>query len=99
MIGSFTAALTGVSDQQTIGSPISFRLEQNFPNPFNPTTSIKYQIPNARHVTLKVFNTIGQEVATVVDEDQESGYKSVQFNGAGLSSGVYFYRLPAGGLS
>ena len=96
MVGSFTAALTGVDDQQTNGSPLSFRLEQNFPNPFNPTTSIKYQIPNTKHVTLKVFNMIGQEVATVVDEDQESGYKSVQFDGGGLSSGVYFYQLTAG---
>jgi hypothetical protein len=76
--------------------PSSARLDGNYPNPFNPETIIRYTIPNASplyRVTLKVFNMLGQEVATVVDGAQTSGYYEVKFNGHSLSSGVYFYSL------
>lgn len=76
--------------------PLEFRLEQNFPNPFNPTTSIEFELGQPLIVTLKVFNAIGQEVMTLLDhESMEEGSYSVEFDGAGLSSGVYFYRIAA----
>ena len=76
--------------------PSEFSLEQNYPNPFNPYTTIGYQLPKASHVTLKVFNTLGQEVATLVDQDQEPGYKSLQLDASSMASGVYFFHIQAG---
>jgi hypothetical protein len=79
--------------------PLSYVLQQNMPNPFNPTTLINYELPEAGHVVLKVYNMLGQEVATLVDEMEEAGFKTARFDGSNLSSGVYFYRLTAGGFS
>ena len=73
-----------------------FSLEQNYPNPFNPSTLINYQIPNSGFVSLKVYDIIGNEVATLVNKQQTAGNYSVQFNASGLPSGVYLYRLQAG---
>ena len=77
-------------------APGGFRLDQNYPNPFNPTTTIGYRLAAWEHVALGVYNILGQRVATLVDEDQPPGEHKVQFNGTGLASGVYFYRLHAG---
>jgi hypothetical protein len=79
--------------------PTSYVLQQNMPNPFNPVTMINYELPEAGRVTLKVYNTLGQEVATLVDGMEDAGYKTARFDGSNLSSGVYFYRLTAGGFS
>jgi hypothetical protein len=79
--------------------PKAFALRQNYPNPFNPSTTIKYHLPFDTRVTLKVFNIIGQEVATLVNEVQKVGYKSVTFDASSLASGTYFYRLEAGGFT
>ncbi len=76
--------------------PTTFALEQNYPNPFNPTTTIRFGLLNAAFVTLKIFNLLGQEVATLVNEKREAGQHSVQWNARDLASGVYFYRLLAG---
>jgi hypothetical protein len=76
--------------------PTKFTLDQNFPNPFNPSTTINYDLPRDVRVSLKLYNTLGQEVATLVNEEQQAGYKSVVWNGTGFASGMYFYRLQAG---
>jgi len=93
-----TGGYTGVKDNPPSLAvvPHDFTLQQNFPNPFNPSTTIRYGLPNRSHVTLTVFNTLGQRVAVLQNEDQEAGYHEVQFDGSGLSSGVYFYRIQAG---
>lgn len=81
------------------GLPSDFVLEQNFPNPFNPATAIKYELPTTEHVRLSVFNVLGEEVAELVNERQEAGYKSFSFNAGTLPSGIYTYHLSAGSFS
>jgi hypothetical protein len=83
--------------------PIDFRLEQNYPNPFNPVTTIKYSIPNVTlsgvegsQVKLKIYDVLGNEVATLVNEFRNAGSYEIDFNASSLSSGIYFYRLQTG---
>ena len=98
MSGSFSAtSTTGLDNQKGEGQPAEFRLDQNYPNPFNPSTRITYSLSQKSPVTLKVFNAIGEEVATLVRGVQESGRYSVVFEGTGLPTGMYLYRLVAGG--
>ncbi|MFZ0456003.1 MAG: T9SS type A sorting domain-containing protein [Ignavibacteriaceae bacterium] len=73
-----------------------FELLQNYPNPFNPTTNIKFRIAEIGLVTLKVFDILGREVATLIDEEKPAGQYTINFNAAELASGVYFYQLKAG---
>ncbi len=76
--------------------PSDYQLSQNYPNPFNPNTTIKYAIPKAGLVTIKVYNILGNEIATLVNEEKRPGEYSVIFNGLNLSSGIYFYRITSG---
>jgi hypothetical protein len=79
--------------------PSEFALSQNYPNPFNASTVIRYSLASDEHVTLKVYNVYGQEVASLVNADQKAGQYTVQWNGKNASSGVYFYTLNAGDFS
>jgi hypothetical protein len=87
---------TGIGEQPGLGLPLQYKLEQNFPNPFNPATRIRYTIPEQAVVTLKIFNLLGQEVATLVNEQQAKGNYVALFDAQQLATGVYFYRLEAG---
>jgi len=87
---------TSVSVKSKYGDINLFSLGQNYPNPFNPTTSIEFQIKEPCFVSLKIYNTLGNEVATVVNKQMYSGYYKYQWNGKGTASGVYFYKLKAG---
>ena len=85
----------------TVGLPITFSLEQNFPNPFNPSTKIKYSIPTAGIVKLVIYNLLGEQITTLVNQNVEPGFYTVEWNGTnnfGVSvpSGIYFYRIEAG---
>ncbi len=103
---TFTVTLmkrtTGVDDQGT-GVPQSFALQQNYPNPFNPSTVIRYSLPIQSSVSLKIYNILGQQVITLVDEVKDAGYFSVEWHGRNafgsqVASGTYFYRIEAKGV-
>jgi len=88
--------ITDVEDENNTGYPETFQLYQNYPNPFNPTTKITYSIPQRSFVTIKVYNVLGNEVTELVNEDKPAGEYQVEFNGSGLTSGIYLYNLQAG---
>lgn len=82
-------------EQVSENKPVQFRLEQNFPNPFNPETTIRYSINNPGRVTLRIYDMRGREVATLIDGNQQTGQYSVHFRSDGLPSGIYIYTLNA----
>jgi hypothetical protein len=82
---------TGLGDEE--GLPGRFALKTNYPNPFNPETVIRYALPKATQVEINVYNTIGRHVRTLVNDRQKAGYHRVTFDGSGLTSGVYLYRI------
>jgi hypothetical protein len=93
--GMFGSPVVTVENQEEV--PLTYGLSQNYPNPFNPSTNIRFEVPVKSQVTLKVYNVLGQEVRTLInDEERTAGRYEVRFDAAGLSSGVYFYRLHAG---
>jgi hypothetical protein len=79
--------------------PGSFRVSQNYPNPSNPKSKIDYEIPESGRVTIKLYNMLGQELMTIVNEFMEAGYFTAEFDGSNLASGVYFYRLKTSGFA
>ena len=107
--GSYDCGTAGpsaklASDQQAFdvqfqSVPTEFALGQNYPNPFNPTTMIDFAVPETAHVTLKVYNMLGQEVATLANEMRQVGVHTVSFDGSGLSNGVYLYVMEAGAFT
>jgi photosystem II stability/assembly factor-like uncharacterized protein len=91
---TFTVRVTGL--EETTAVPHEYLLGQNFPNPFNPATTIRYGLPKAEVVLLKVLNSLGQEVLVLLNGEQHPGYHEVRFDGSNLPSGMYFYRIQAG---
>lgn len=96
---AYTFTLTDVPGGKEGNVPQAFVLSQNYPNPFNPATKISFTLPVGSDVTLKVYNMLGQEVATVVNGYRSAGTYEVEFNAAGLASGVYYYTLRAGSFT
>ena len=91
--------ITGVNEYAD-GIPTEFQLQQNYPNPFNPTTRIHFALPQEARVTLKIYNILGQEMTTLIDNIQQAGFRSERWDGNGesgqsLPSGLYFYRIVA----
>ncbi len=94
--GSFSTGTGILAVDELGGIPTKFELFQNFPNPFNPTTVIQYDIPKSSQVMIRVYDVLGREVVTLVDERQAPGEYSVEFNASGFASGVYFFSMNAG---
>lgn len=93
-----SASAVGISDDKKIIID-EFKLEQNYPNPFNPLTSIRYSIPKAAFVSIKIYNLVGEEIATIVNEVKSAGNYQIKFNALGLTNGIYFYKLQAGNFT
>ncbi|MBI2427322.1 MAG: T9SS type A sorting domain-containing protein [Ignavibacteriales bacterium] len=92
------STLTGAKDGKQ-NTPRSFELNQNFPNPFNPETTIQYSVPTSSHVVVSVYDVLGNRVATLVDKQQPAQTYTIQFDGSRFSSGVYLYKLTVNGMS
>jgi len=91
---SLRQLILAVHDEK--GLPLAYALEQNYPNPFNPVTSIQYSVVTSQYVTLQIYDILGKEVQTLVNEEKPVGTYTVKWDGGGYPSGVYFYRIHAG---
>ena len=89
---SYSAISTGVNNMEE-SIPGKYQLYQNYPNPFNPSTVISWELPTKSHVLLKVYNILGKEISTLVNEEKPGGKYKIIFDARNLASGVYFYRL------
>ena len=92
----YNVSITGINDPQDVKIPERFNLYQNYPNPFNPSTTISFSIPTSEFITIKVFDVLGKEVATLVNEEKSAGSYEVEFKASQLSSGIYLYKIRAG---
>jgi len=94
---SVTITLTGVGEN--LSSPAIYKLYDNYPNPFNPSTTLRYSVPELAFTTLKIYNSLGSEVTTLVSETKPAGIYDVNFSATDLASGIYFYTLQAGSFT
>jgi hypothetical protein len=91
-LGCFeTGTVAGLKNE--VNHSVGYYLSNNYPNPFNPSTQIAYQVPESAHVTLTIYNTLGKEVATLVNEEKLAGTYYINFNASNLASGIYFYNM------
>jgi TQXA domain-containing protein len=88
-----------LNNEVEVGAPSKFDLSQNYPNPFNPSTKINFELADAGNVSIKIFDNLGREVATLVNEYKDAGYYTIDFNASNLPSGLYYYRLDAAGFN
>jgi hypothetical protein len=95
---AFTTPAVTTIDRDLVQVPLTYALRQNYPNPFNPSTTINFDIPHAGYVNLKIFNVLGEEVATLVNENFSPGKYQYLWKADGLASGLYFYRMEAEGF-
>ncbi|MGF1671287.1 MAG: T9SS type A sorting domain-containing protein, partial [Balneolaceae bacterium] len=98
-LGILGSIFTDLEDEVAFERPTQIRLEQNFPNPFNPSTVIRFQLPESQNVTLKVYDITGRLVTTLVDGVRSAGTNEIRFDASNLSSGVYLYRLQSNSVS
>ena len=91
----YQAVIVNVEDEEA-GLPMTYKLEQNYPNPFNPSTIIKFAVPERSMVQIKIYDILGSEIVTLVNEEMEMGWYEKVFNASGYASGMYIYRMQAG---
>jgi hypothetical protein len=99
LIRAYVSLVSSDVKQKVELTPASFSLYQNYPNPFNPSTIINFSVPKAGRVRISVYNQLGQQVALIADGDYSSGNHSINFSGASLASGIYYYRIVSGSLT
>jgi len=85
------SSITGIDEKNT--APVGYMLHQNYPNPFNPGTEISFSLAKSSFVTLEIYNSLGQKVATLINNEMNSGNHKITFNASDLSSGIYYYRI------
>jgi len=95
-LAQYLEFVTGIEKESSEAIPEGFKLFQNYPNPFNPSTTIEFSIPKAEHVTLKIYNLLGQEVATLVSNELDHGTHSYTWDASDFASGIYYYKMQAG---
>lgn len=96
---NIAVGITGINDKLIGNNPESYELFSNYPNPFNPSTTIRYALKGNGFTTLKIFNIQGKEIATLINEEKPAGIYEINFDGLNLSSGTYFYKLHSGNYS
>ncbi len=99
LISDVLKLVTSIDTKGMSKIPINYHLEQNYPNPFNPTTKIQFSLPKSVNVRLSIYNLLGQEISTLIDQELPAGTHLVDFNASKLSNGIYFYKISAGDYS